>query len=180
MNLGHIRNKQRQLHRVLESIPVPSRNAKAVTEAHEQPIRINTQKQTFDIRDNKDIRPSRRYSRGRHLVTEEQHSLAKYKSLDMGSRPRKVSQPKLEWDGRLERDSGQYESHHRRSVRKKLSGQTIPINQSIPFNQSINDRYFLKSKSTSKRDPAEIKAAAGQLIKKGQFLTALTLLNQSE
>ena len=33
MNLANLRNKQRQLHRALDSIPVPNRQLKVVTES---------------------------------------------------------------------------------------------------------------------------------------------------
>ena len=74
------------------------------------------------------------------------------------ARNRKISHQKFERDGSIVMDPNMH-----RSVRKKYSGQNLQINQ------SINDRYFLKSKRTTKKDPAEIKNMARDTMKKGKF-----------
>ena len=61
-----------------------------------------------------------------------------------------------------------------RSVKKKYSGHNLPVNQ------NLNERYFLKTKRPHKKDATEIKIQVQNLVKKGQFQTALNILNQTE
>lgn len=92
MNLANLRSKQRHIQRTLQSIPLPRNSMKVPTETEETATE-NIKHTTLN--EGKDTKPSKRYHRGRYLHSEENQSLGKYKSLEMGNRSRKVSQHKF-------------------------------------------------------------------------------------
>jgi len=94
--------------------------------------------------------------------------LSKYRSLELGSRNRKISQPKFERDGNF------YETGQNRSIRKRTSG------HSIPLSQHMNDRHLMRTRRYNKKDSTEVKEMARNMMQKGQFQTTLSLLNQYE